>query len=385
MQGKIWQRIVLLKCNVKSKTNTDLTFEQFLIQLEMNLEDYLLAIRSSIQRPKVFFKRSVSDVRINNYNTVLITCWEANMDILDPFACVSYIVSYISKGQRGLSNLLQDACTEVREMDSDIRQPNCRIGNQFLSSVEIGAQEAVYLVLQMPLRRCTRDVVYVDTSKPDDRTGLLNSMSELKDLPTNSRNVESDNVLKRYKRRSKQLERLCYADVAACYGLVRKQKHLTSSSQNNGVRELPETNYDHDHSNDLQDDNDNDNVDCTETNHEYDLDDGLQDDNDTNNDDDCTSGNVIKFPCGTQMRNRSSQKVIYNHSTALNDDREEHFRQKIMLFTQWRNEMCDLLHGFQTFEQSYHANLNEITINQSQYEKLDSDENETPFFAKCQQ
>ena len=156
---------------------------------------------------------------------------------------------------------------------------------------------------------------------------------------------------------------------------------MTNSSQNNGVGELPETNYDHDHSDDLQDDNGNDNVDCTETNHEYDLDDGLQDHNDTNNDDDCTSGNVIKFPCGTQMRKWSRQKVIYNHSTALNDDREEHFRQKIMLFTQWRNEMCDLLHGFQTFEQSYHANLNEININQSQYEKLDSDE----YFAKCPQ
>lgn len=79
--------------------------------------------------------------------------------ILDPYACVSYIVSYISKGQRGLSTLLQDACSQARENDSDIRQQVRRIGNQFLSIVEIGAQEAVYLVLQLPLRRATKEVI----------------------------------------------------------------------------------------------------------------------------------------------------------------------------------------------------------------------------------
>lgn len=42
--------------------------------------------------------------------------------ILDPYACVSYIVSYISKGQRGLSNILSEACKEAKQKDSDIKQ-----------------------------------------------------------------------------------------------------------------------------------------------------------------------------------------------------------------------------------------------------------------------
>ena len=38
--------------------------------------------------------------------------WKANMDlqyILDPYACVVYVVSYISKAKRGMSKLLKDA------------------------------------------------------------------------------------------------------------------------------------------------------------------------------------------------------------------------------------------------------------------------------------
>ena len=59
--------------------------------------------------------------------------------VIDPYSCVSYILSYIVEGQRGLSKLLQQACEEAKERDSDIRQQVRRIGNQFLSSVEIGA------------------------------------------------------------------------------------------------------------------------------------------------------------------------------------------------------------------------------------------------------
>lgn len=50
-----------------------------------------------------------------------------------------------------------------------MRQQVRRIGSQFLSSVEIGAQD-VYLVLQMQLRKNTRDVVYVDINRAENRT-----------------------------------------------------------------------------------------------------------------------------------------------------------------------------------------------------------------------
>ena len=42
--------------------------------------------------------------------------------------------------------------------------------------------------------------------------------------------------------------------------------------------------------------------------------------------------------------------MIYSHNTAVNNNKEEHFRDKLMLYFNWRNEEKDLLDGFETFE-----------------------------------
>ena len=62
--------------------------------------------------------------------------------VLDVYACAMYIVSYISKAQKGMSELLRQACTEARKGNSSTKQPVRDIGNKFLHSVEISAQEA---------------------------------------------------------------------------------------------------------------------------------------------------------------------------------------------------------------------------------------------------
>ena len=71
--------------------------------------------------------------------------------VLDPYAV--YILSYITKGPRGMSKLLRKASEEAKEGNNDIVKRVRHISNKFLNAVEISAQEAVYLVLQMPLRR----------------------------------------------------------------------------------------------------------------------------------------------------------------------------------------------------------------------------------------
>ena len=137
------------------------------------MKSYMYALRPTVTSSTVFLKRNLEETRINNYNNILLESWEANMDIqyiLDPYACISYIVSYISKG---LSNLLYEVYKEAKAKDSDIRQQVRRIGNQCLSHVEIGTQEAAYLVLQMHLRRSSTDVVFIDTNKQENRTALL--------------------------------------------------------------------------------------------------------------------------------------------------------------------------------------------------------------------
>ena len=73
--------------------------------------------------------------------------------VLYVYACAIYIVSYISKAQKGMSELLQQAFAEARKGNSNIKQQVRDIGNKFLNNVEISAQEAVYIVLRLPMKK----------------------------------------------------------------------------------------------------------------------------------------------------------------------------------------------------------------------------------------
>lgn len=91
------------------KEGEDISFDELLLALKVTEENYLLALRSSLNVARVFLKRSPNELRINNYNPACLRAWRVNMDIqyvLDVYACAVYIVNYISKGQKGMSELL---------------------------------------------------------------------------------------------------------------------------------------------------------------------------------------------------------------------------------------------------------------------------------------
>ncbi|XP_027037728.1 uncharacterized protein LOC113666167 [Pocillopora damicornis] len=128
-----------------------------------------------------------------------------------------------------MSKLLETASKEANAGNKDIVNRVRHIGNKFLNSVEISSQEAVYLVLQMPLRRSTREFQFINTSNPDKRTFLLKTLDKIKELPDNSTDIESDNIIKRYQRRPHKLEELCLANFVAWFNCV-KDKHSDDSS-----------------------------------------------------------------------------------------------------------------------------------------------------------
>lgn len=338
------------------KLNEDVTFQDFLKHLDMSFHSYLQCIRSSLKSPTVFLKRAPEECRINSYNTTLLRSWQANMDIqyvMDPYACVSYIASYLTKGQRGLSNLLYQACQEAKLADSDIRQQVRRVGNQFLNHVEVGAQEACYLVLQMPLRRSTRDIVFVDTSTPETRTALLRTTSDLKLLPKNSTNIESDSPLKRYKRRPSCIYKFCYADFVSGFDVLPGKALRKPSEVLECDPELPEDDYDVDVEDEIV--------------HELEVE---------RNTDSGEKEQTYEFKDGLVMRKRKKQKVLRYCRISKNTDEEQHYRGLIMLFTVWRNEERDLLGGFNAYKDSYNSKKDEILSNQRKYEAITLDLND---------
>ena len=131
------------------KERQDITLNDLLSNLNITEDIYICAIQSSLNALTVFLKRNPNELRINNYNPACFKAWRAlNMDIqfvLDVYACAVYIANYISKSQRGMSDLLRQACVEARKQNSSIKQ-QVNIGSKLLNNVEISAQEAVYII-----------------------------------------------------------------------------------------------------------------------------------------------------------------------------------------------------------------------------------------------
>lgn len=82
---------------------------------------------------------------MNQYNSDLLRCWNANMDIkfvVDAYSCIVYI---ISKAERAMGLMLADTQKEEHNQGNmDAKQALRKLGSVFLHNHEVSAQEGVY-------------------------------------------------------------------------------------------------------------------------------------------------------------------------------------------------------------------------------------------------
>ncbi|PIK47899.1 hypothetical protein BSL78_15229 [Apostichopus japonicus] len=218
--GKLTQNFLYvskLLANAKDG-ELNMTYDDFLKDVDLSEEEYIQAIRSSIKTPTIFLERTPAAIRVNCYMKNLLGTYGANHDIqfvTDPYACAVYIVAYMSKSQRGMSLLLDQACKEAREGNSDVRKQVRIIGNKFVNAVEVSAQEAAYLLLQLPITTISRSIVFINTSPCEERTFLLKSKEKLEEMNPDATDIECGNVLKRYATRPKILEQWSLVDYVS--------------------------------------------------------------------------------------------------------------------------------------------------------------------------
>ena len=98
--------------------------------------------------------------------------------ILDPYACVAYVTSYLCKAEKTMSELLSKASKEAHL--KPVRDKLTLLGNVFLTHREILTDEAIYIILSMPLRQSSKQVVYLKKWKSYLRWTLTRKMSMLK-------------------------------------------------------------------------------------------------------------------------------------------------------------------------------------------------------------
>ncbi len=72
---------------------------------------------------KTVLEGDTSEIRINNYSANLLKVWQPNIQFVqDPYACATDILSYITKGQRGMSKRLEKAVEEAKSGNKDVKK-----------------------------------------------------------------------------------------------------------------------------------------------------------------------------------------------------------------------------------------------------------------------
>ena len=135
--------------------------------------------------------------------------------VVNAYACVMYITSYILKAEKGKGELLKQAAREMEQ--GNTRQQLNKLGSVFLTNREVSAQEAVYRVLLMPLQRCSRSVVFINTDNKESRDTLLLPFSQLQKLDDDNEDVYCKNIIDQYAARPKYCEDMCLAQFAASH------------------------------------------------------------------------------------------------------------------------------------------------------------------------
>ena len=311
--------------------DTDPSLAELLDDMQVPLNLYMKAlqwIKTKQGRPAVLIKRKPKEGCINFYNPVLLKAWQANMDIqiVDHVeSCIMYVSSYISKPEKTLGDVLKSVSKTCEPQGP--KQMMKMVSKKFLSHREVSAQEAVYRVLSLPLIRGSRQVIFVPTDLPENRTKLLKPLKIIKELDDDDEDLYMTGMLDKYADRPNTVENLCLADFAALYSYGEQPreselKALSASEDEEdptleGLDDIPKT--------------------------------------------------IQLRTTKRKLRRRSKPAIIRTHQFSQQGQEEEFYHSKLLLYLPWRNENA-LQGGDGTYKSNFIAKLQEFSPKMAEYE-----------------
>ena len=181
------------------------------------------------KRQKIYeLKRSESEVRVNDYNPLILLLWQANVDIQfvaeSSLALSHYVTGYVTKAEK---SSMQEMWQEIGE-SSSIYSRLWKFGIQALKSRECGLYDSSDLLLGDHLLEKSETVQYVSVEMPHKRRRRLKNHSELKDLAETDPDSEDifmeDVIGTHYPKRPDNLDDLCLHDFVANYDWYTKDR-----------------------------------------------------------------------------------------------------------------------------------------------------------------
>ncbi|XP_013402374.1 uncharacterized protein LOC106168004 isoform X2 [Lingula anatina] len=221
--------------------NISLTAQQCLELAGMTQEGLEYSMGILARKTIIVLRREPKECWVNQYNPHLLEAWDANIDIqyiVDAYACICYIVSYISKKESEEGELLRAAQKEAREGNTEAVNELKTLGKVYITHREISVMEAIYRCTGMKLKSSSREVRWIAADK--DATRLSLPLNILKQQAREKRldQIWAKSDLERYWNRpdNRKFENMSLAHFVAnyrMYGSKVGQKSKENSGSDN--------------------------------------------------------------------------------------------------------------------------------------------------------
>ncbi|XP_059203438.1 uncharacterized protein LOC131982826 isoform X1 [Centropristis striata] len=211
-------RDLLMDPNASFKDLTEL-----LEKCNMLHEEYRYNVGCLTTGMVVVNKRDPKDCWVNGYNPDLLRAWNANMDIqyvIDDFSCIMYMMSYVSKPEHEMTEFLNSVVQEVRKSDVNKQDEMNQIMQAYAKHREVSAQESVARVCSLPLKKCSRSVIFIQTD--EDGMRMSHPMSRLQNMAADEEDVWMSGLPEKYAMRpdAREFEYMCLAEFASEYRVL---------------------------------------------------------------------------------------------------------------------------------------------------------------------
>ena len=321
-----------------------LSFDEMLKDLGLSRNSYVSAIRTGIAgKLKVFHKRSPKNLFVNNYNPELLMINQANMDftfVSDEYACVAYILGYLTKDETQMSEALKQVDQNV-ENNKNVKKKLEQFESVFDRNREASIQEAVWRLLGLDMVAASRKLKVIVAREPKFRDGLLKPIIKKDDdIEIDDSEIFVPGIFEHYSMRPSILEKLCLADFAAYFEFSTRSGKKQDS-----------TNF-------FADDNEDEMI-------------------NSGFDKDCADDFLNQIPPGTEFKllgnsgfiKKRKFRCILNYRRDKSDA-TENARSTLLLFKSWRDEESEIHSA--DFKTLLKDNEDEIATNQVKYEKFAS-------------
>ncbi|XP_071948934.1 uncharacterized protein [Antedon mediterranea] len=224
---------------VKNLLNDEILYDdvkQLFNDMKITQKRFEEANNMIAKRQDFILKRNPKDAWVNQYNPELLRAWNANMDlqyVSNEYACVAYVVSYMSKAEREMGLLLSSAESEMKDGNEDARQSLRKLGNVYMQNREVSAQESVFRVCSLRLKEGSRKVEFIPVGPNPIRMSL--PLSVIKTKEDDEEIVWMPNKLDRYRARpdGHDFDNMCLAAFCSYFRIIKTSETNTGKQKKN--------------------------------------------------------------------------------------------------------------------------------------------------------